>query len=50
MDFAMTAMVRYILNQWLMGRFTDNDLPTLVQKGRITEEQRVYFLSLKEEK
>lgn len=42
--------VRYILNQWLMGGFKDSDLPTLVDRGHITEEHRTYFLSLKEEK
>ncbi|HDR7785266.1 hypothetical protein [Bacillus wiedmannii] len=46
----LSMKVRYILNQWLMGGFKDSDLPTLVDRGHITEENRVYFLSLKEEK
>ncbi|WP_176542213.1 MULTISPECIES: hypothetical protein [Bacillus] len=50
MDLVMSVRVRYILNQWLMGGFRDSDLPVLVEKGRITEEQHQYFLSLKETK
>lgn len=49
MNIQMTVKVRYILNQWLMGGFKDSDLPTLVQRGHITEEHKTYFLSLKEE-
>lgn len=46
----LSMKVRYILNQWLMGGFKDSDLPTLVDRGHITEDQHQYFLSLKEEK
>lgn len=45
----LPALATYILNQWLLGKFKDTDLRTLVDRGRITEEHRVYFLSLKEE-
>ncbi|WP_179865941.1 hypothetical protein [Bacillus wiedmannii] len=49
MNIQMTVKVRYILNQWLMGAFHDSDLPTLVERGHIKEEHRVYFLSMKGE-
>ena len=46
----LSALATYILNQWLLGKFTNGDLSTLVDRGRITEEHRTYFLSMKEEK
>lgn len=45
----LSGLTTYILNQWLLGKFTNSDLNTLVDRGRITEEHRVYFLSMKEE-
>lgn len=45
----LNGLATYILNQWLLGKFKDTDLRTLVERGRITEEHRTYFLSLKEE-
>lgn len=45
----LTALAVYICNQWLLGKFRDEDLKTLVEQKRISEEHRIYFLSLKEE-
>lgn len=38
-------MYTYVKNQYLLGRFTDADLLTLVNRGIITEEERQSIMS-----
>ena len=38
---------QYVLNQYLMGKFTDANLVTLVSRNVITEEERLEIMTYK---
>lgn len=43
----MSPFYPYIKNQYLLGNFTDENLVTLVEKGRISDTERQELLTLK---
>ncbi|HZG10512.1 MAG TPA: hypothetical protein VEZ91_00830 [Kurthia gibsonii] len=42
-----SKLFTYIKNQYLMGNFTDEEMKILVEKNRITDEERVKLLAMK---
>lgn len=42
-----SKLFTYIKNQYLMGNFTDEEMKILVEKNRITDEERVELLAMK---
>lgn len=42
-----SKLFTYIKNQYLLGNFTDENLVTLVEKGRIADTERQELLTLK---
>lgn len=47
METTHSMAYNYVLNQYLMGRFTDANLVTLVTRGVITEEERLEIMTYK---
>lgn len=40
----MSPAYIYVLNQYILGKFTETDLETLVSRGIITEEERLAII------
>ena len=42
-----SPLYNYIKNQYILGKFSDEEMVTLVALGRITDEERLEILALK---
>ena len=42
-----SPLYNYIKNQYILGKFSDEEMITLVSLGRITDEERLEIIALK---